>query len=137
MALEYFTVINSLRKEVAARQFAKEALAASEERFLSIFHSTTLGIQVMDLVGTIIDSNAALQKITGYSEQELVGISFDELVYPEDLPQVANVVHADQDEPRCQCAARTPHGAQRRVDHLGKGDVRGCEERCAGTRAFR
>jgi PAS domain S-box-containing protein len=89
--VEYFTSIDSLRKEVAGRQYAKEALAASEERFISIFQSTTLGIQVMDLVGTILESNHALQTMTGYSEEDLIGLGFDELVHPDDVAQVARV----------------------------------------------
>jgi PAS domain S-box-containing protein len=68
--------------------FASEALAASEQRFLSIFHSTTLGIKIMDLVGTVLETNSAFQAMSGYEETELIAMHFYDLVHPDDVAQV-------------------------------------------------
>lgn len=84
-ATETAMQIDSLRKEVGLRVFAVEALAASEERFLSIFRSAASGIKVMDLVGTILETNPAFQVMTGYSERELVAMHFYDIVHPDDL----------------------------------------------------
>jgi PAS domain S-box-containing protein len=86
VSLENFTLIDSLRKELAGRAFAREALAASEQRFLSIFHSAFFGIKLMDLFGGIVESNEAFQAMSGYSESDLIAMHFYDLVHPEDLP---------------------------------------------------
>ncbi len=86
VAMENFTLVDSLRSELAGRAFAREALAASEERFLSIFHSAVFGIKIMDLVGSIVETNEAYQALSGYSESELIALHFYDLVHPEDLP---------------------------------------------------
>ncbi len=88
VAFENFMLVDSLRNELAGRAFAREALAASEERFLSIFHSSVFGIKIMDLVGSIVETNEAYQALSGYSESELIALHFYDLVYPEDLPHV-------------------------------------------------
>ncbi len=86
VAHENFTLIDSLRNEIGGRAYAREALAASEERFLSIFRSTVFGIKIMDLVGSIVESNAAFQAMSGYTESELLAMHFYDLVHPDDLP---------------------------------------------------
>ena len=48
----------------------------SEERFRSIFESTTLGIKVLDLDGIILQTNPAFQTMIGYSDAELLGRHF-------------------------------------------------------------
>lgn len=88
VAIEDFTHIESLRQELSMRIFSGEALAASEERFLSIFRSAASGIKVMDLVGTILEANPAFQFMTGYSEAELVSMHFYDIVHPNDLAAV-------------------------------------------------
>ena len=40
-------------------------MIATEERFRSIFESTTLGIKVMDLVGTILETEPGLSEHAG------------------------------------------------------------------------
>ncbi len=85
VAVENFTLIDSLRRELRVRLFAGEALAASEERFLSIFRSTVFGIKVMDLVGTVLETNAAFQAMSGYGEAELIAMHFYDIVHPDDL----------------------------------------------------
>ncbi len=88
LAVETFTLIKSLQNELAGRAYAREALAASEDRFLSIFRSAYFGIKVMDLVGSILESNEAFQAMSGYDENELVALHFYDLVHPEDIPHV-------------------------------------------------
>ncbi len=64
----------------------KEAsLRESEERLRSIFASSPNSITVVDLKGNITLGNQAAAKIHGFSSPEqMVGISFFELVAPED-----------------------------------------------------
>ena len=68
LAIENCFLVQSLRGEISARRSAKQAMIATEERFRSIFESTTLGIKVMDLVGTILETNPAFQNMLGYKE---------------------------------------------------------------------
>ncbi len=56
----------------------------SEERFRSIFKSTTLGIKVLDLEGNITQINPSFQSMMGYSEEELIGRHFYTFLYPDD-----------------------------------------------------
>ncbi len=56
-----------------ARDSAGEALRASEARFRAVFTSSTLGIAVTDLDGTIDDLNDAMATIFGSSRESLLG----------------------------------------------------------------
>ena len=87
VAIEEFTLIGSLKNELAARSLATEELVKSEQRFLSIFSSAVFGIKIMDLVGSIVETNRAFQSMSGYSEGELIAMHFYDLVHPDDLPR--------------------------------------------------
>ncbi len=93
LAIENAMLVESLRSEISARRFAREALIASEERFLSIFRSTTLGIMVMDLVGTMLETNPAFQFMLGYDEDQLIAMHFYDLVHPDDFAHVLDGFH--------------------------------------------
>ena len=88
LAIEGAMLVASLRNEVSARLFAREALAASEERFLSIFRSAALGIKIVDLVGTILETNSAFQAMTGYDEAQLIAMHFYDIIHPQDVARV-------------------------------------------------
>ncbi|TVQ55391.1 MAG: PAS domain S-box protein [Spirulina sp. DLM2.Bin59] len=74
---------------LAALQGQQENLEAYiQERdslFASIFENAGIGIGLTNLDGYIIDSNPALQKLLGYSNEELQKLHFSEYTYPEDL----------------------------------------------------
>ncbi len=91
IAIENLMLIESLRAQVAAASSARAALAVSEERFRSIFQSTTQGVEVMDVVGTVIDTNPAFESMTGYTRSELVGRFFAGFIHPEDAEAVAHI----------------------------------------------
>jgi len=60
------------------------ALRQSEERFRIILEAAVFGIALLDTKGRIVQSNPALQTMTGYSESELQGASFSDYSHPED-----------------------------------------------------
>jgi PAS domain S-box-containing protein len=62
-----------LRREIAERSRAEEALRESEERFRSVAQSAIDGIIVANSKGHIISWNKAAQTIFGYGEEEALG----------------------------------------------------------------
>lgn len=91
LAIENSLLFESLQAEISARMSAAEALNISEERFQSIFESTGLGIKILDLSGTILETNAAFQKIIGYPEVEIVGRRFYDFLHPSDMAKAVSV----------------------------------------------
>ncbi|MGB3681618.1 MAG: PAS domain S-box protein [Rubrobacteraceae bacterium] len=71
-------------EDITERKRAAEELAESEARFRALFDQTAIGVCVADLDRRLTDTNAAYQKITGYSAEELVGMSTLALTHPED-----------------------------------------------------
>jgi PAS domain S-box-containing protein len=67
------------------RDQAEGALRESEARFRAIFASAPIGMAVADMQGRILSANQALQKILGYTEDEMRGrVILAELAHPED-----------------------------------------------------
>lgn len=69
--------------------------------FKAIYKNAGIGIGLTNLDGYIIDSNPALQKLLGYSGQELKKIHFSEYTHPDDLnsdtSQIAEIVAGTRD----------------------------------------
>ncbi len=91
LAIENCLLFDSLQAEIAARLTAAQALDLSEERFQSIFESTSLGIKILDLNGNILQTNAAFQRIIGYSEPEILGRRFYDFLHPADIVRAVTV----------------------------------------------
>jgi PAS domain S-box-containing protein len=60
------------------------ALRESEERFRIILETAVFGVALLDTKGRIVQSNPALQSMTGYSEHELRGMTFSGFSHPDD-----------------------------------------------------
>lgn len=71
-------------RDVTSRKALEEALRESEERFRTIFEQTAVGISIADPQGKLLETNAAYQEITGYSEEELFNKPIAELSHPDD-----------------------------------------------------
>lgn len=64
---------------VASRKSLQEgmlALQISERRWQGLYENTQVGIALADREGRILKANPALQRMLGYDEEEIVGVSF-------------------------------------------------------------
>lgn len=68
---------------VAAEQ-AAEALRRSEDRFRTAFDHAPIGMDLVGLDGRFLQVNAALCEMMGYSEQEMLASTFQDITYPDD-----------------------------------------------------
>lgn len=93
LAIENCLLWDTLQAEVKARRSAARALNLSEQRFRSIFESTSLGIKILDLDGNIVETNAAYQRIIGYTESEVLGRRFYDFLHPADVSRAVSVFH--------------------------------------------
>ncbi|MGE3957742.1 MAG: PAS domain S-box protein [Vicinamibacterales bacterium] len=67
------------------RARAEAQLRISEERFRHIFENAAVGIAEVDLEGRFVTVNDTLCAITGYSRDELLALTFQDLTHPDDL----------------------------------------------------
>jgi len=61
------------------------ALRETERRFRKVFEEAAIGMALMDMDGNLLDSNPALQKMLGYSKDELQRLSYKEYTHPKDI----------------------------------------------------
>ncbi|MDD5265956.1 MAG: PAS domain S-box protein [Methylococcales bacterium] len=71
-----------LTRKITELKESKRQLLERETRINAIFNASIEGIVTIDTSGIILSANAAVKAIFGYSEEELVGCSFNKLLSP-------------------------------------------------------
>ena len=74
-----------LQAEIVKHQEVLSALQESEQRFRSTFEQAAVGIAHVDSEGIYIRVNNRFANIVGYSQEELIGLSFTTITHPDDL----------------------------------------------------
>src|SRR5882724_8991127 len=64
---------------------AEEALRESEERFRGTFENAAVGIVHNDSAGRFLRVNETFCAIVGYSREELLQMTLQDIIHPEDL----------------------------------------------------
>ena len=81
--------ISAIVRDISARLSALRNLRQSEERFREVFEHSPFGMTVAGPDGSFLRVNAVFCEMVGYSEQELLGAPWSNLVHPDDLAHSA------------------------------------------------
>ncbi len=79
-----FTGMLAVFADISERTRAEESLRASEARFRAFFTHAAIGIALVDQDGEVLEANAALHSMLGYSGEELKGQLQWDLMHAED-----------------------------------------------------
>ena len=79
-----FAGYRGIDRDVTKRKKTEEALIESENRFRNIVETTSEWIWEMDLAGHHTFSNPAIERIIGYSLEEIQATDINELMHPDD-----------------------------------------------------
>jgi PAS domain S-box-containing protein len=71
--------------DISERKAAEDALAASEVRFRTAFENAPIGMALVHPDGSFLLGNHALCVMLGYSEDELLRTTFQDVTHPDDL----------------------------------------------------
>jgi PAS domain S-box-containing protein len=90
----------ALEKEIDDRKRAENerkqievALRNSEEQFRNAFENASIGMAIVSLDGHWVKVNPALCQIVGYSSEELLALTFQDITHPDDLDLDLSYVH--------------------------------------------
>ena len=72
--------------DITESEEAKRELIESKEAFANYIDNAPYGIFVANARGKYLFVNQGAQKLTGYSEQELLALSIPDFIYPDDFP---------------------------------------------------
>ena len=76
-----------LQREIAERQHAEQWLLESEHRFRGYFEQGLVGMAMLSAERDWIEANQRVCQMLGYSEEELMGKRWADLVHPDDRPE--------------------------------------------------
>lgn len=74
-----------LMKLAETRNQFENALQMSEERFHRALDMAPIGMAIIDLNGKYLEVNHALCRLTGYSKEELLTRTYQDITHPDDL----------------------------------------------------
>ncbi|MBV8585287.1 MAG: PAS domain S-box protein, partial [Verrucomicrobia bacterium] len=92
ISLENAQLYAGLRRENIDRSKAEQSLRESEERWRRLFENSSAGIALIDSDGCYITANLALQRMLGYTEAELQGLTASEITHEEDRARTEEII---------------------------------------------
>ncbi len=81
-------------RDVTQQQQAERALRESETRLHRFVANAPVGLVILDEEKRLLHANKAFCELTGYTEEEVLGHTYELYTHPEDLP--ANLVLTDE-----------------------------------------
>ncbi|MEG4918001.1 PAS domain S-box protein [Microcoleus sp. B7-D4] len=87
------TVFTVILRDISDRKQIEMALRNSEEQFRHAFEDASIGMAIVSLDGYWIKVNPALCQILGYSSEELLALTFQDITHPDDLDGDLSYAH--------------------------------------------
>ncbi len=76
---------DALKQDIIERKVAEEKLKESEDSFRGAFETAAIGMAIRSLEGRWLKVNRSLCEIVGYTEEELLAKTFQDITHPDDL----------------------------------------------------
>lgn len=73
-----------IKRTFAAKRAIRESLAISESKFHNAFEYSGIGMAIVSPEGKWVDINSRVSEMLGYSKEELLTKSFQDLTHPDD-----------------------------------------------------
>ncbi|UAY52780.1 PAS domain S-box protein [Ferruginibacter albus] len=84
--------IVAIARDVTELRKAQQKIEESETRFRNVFEAAAIGMAIVSLNGEWIKINKEVCLITGYSEEELLKLTFQQITHPDDLEKDLDAV---------------------------------------------
>ena len=84
--------LNSLQ-DINERKIAEASLQESQKQFKSAFEHSSIGMALVARDGRFLRVNSSLCKIVGYSEEQLLRRTFQDITHPDDLRKDLDNLH--------------------------------------------
>jgi len=79
-------------QDITVRKRVEKALRQNEEKYRSIFESTTSLIVSVDKEGVIVDCSVRIQQMLGYTPSDIIGQKFIDIVHPDEHMKVEELL---------------------------------------------
>ena len=89
---EVIRIVGTVRDITDSKQ-TEDALRASEERFRRAFDDAPIGISLVSPTGQFLQANTYYCELLGYTEAELLNLTFYDITHPADLEADTQGVH--------------------------------------------
>lgn len=111
-----------LNAEIEERNRAQWLLSQSEEKYKAIYLQASEGIMVVNAIGIIQETNPQIQKMLGYSNEELLGVNIHDLIHNQDIAQIPSQINrmATGEIVRLERRLRTADGDFRHFEQSGR-----------------
>ncbi len=80
-------ILVGVSRDITERKLAEAALRDSENRFRSMFEQGAIGIVMSSLDGFFLQVNQNFCELVGYSQAELLNLSYVDITYRDDQPE--------------------------------------------------
>ena len=72
-------------RDITDKKIIEEELKESQEKLLSIFENSSVGIDLVDSKGNFLEVNSKLTELLGYTKEELLKLNINDVTHPEDI----------------------------------------------------
>jgi len=112
------------RVEIEERGRAEARLKQSEERYRSLIENALDLITILDADGTVRYVSPSVERVLGYTQEERVGMNTFDLIHPDDLAGVQEIIARQIRTPgssaRLEFRARHKDGSWRFLEGVGR-----------------